>query len=298
MHRGRFLAWAWVALLAGCGTSQAAGDDQPAERVEIEATPAAAARPRRIESLSKVSLDGLDAAARQVWIEVVNDVTSPCGEPVSVARCVSEERACQRCVPAARYLARLAREGYEPAGIRELYRARYDSAAQVPIAVGDSPVRGAPMAPITVVEFSDFECPHCAHAHPILEQLVREHDGDVRVVYKNYPLEGHVHAREAARAAIAAQHQGKFWEMHDRLFDNQEHLEQADIERYATELGLDMARFHADLEDEVTEARVAADRALGTQLGVQGTPTLFVNGRPYLEPIESLSTYVQEEVDQ
>jgi protein-disulfide isomerase len=296
MHKGRFLAWAWLALLMGCGTNQAAGDDQAGEPVELEA--AESARPALIESLPRVSLDGLEPAARRVWVEVVNEVTSPCGEPVSVARCVSEERSCRTCVPAARYLARIAGEGYEPSELRELYRARFDQAAQVPIAVGESPVRGAPMAPITVVEFSDFECPHCARAHPVLERLVREHDGDVRVVYKNYPLDGHTYAREAARASVAAQRQGKFWEMHDLLFANQLHLAKADIERYAQQIGLDMARFRADLEDPATEARVAADRALGTELGIQGTPTLFVNGRPYLEPIENLSTYVQEEVDQ
>ncbi len=303
MQKGRFLAWAWVVLLAvcslaGCGTSQAEGDDHRAEPVELEAAPATAPRPPRIESLTQVPLDGLDAAARGVWTEVVNDVTSPCGEPVSLARCIAEEKSCRSCVPAARYVGRLAREGYEPAEIRELLRARYDRSAEVSIEVGDSPVRGAPMAPVTVVEFSDFQCPHCAHAHPVLERLVREHEGDVRVVYKNYPLPGHTHAREAARAAIAAQRQGKFWEMHDRLFANQEHLERVDIERYAQAIGLDMDRFRADLESEATEARVVADRATGAEVGVEGTPTIFVNGRPYLEPIENISTYVQEEIEQ
>ncbi len=286
-----------LAALAACGSGSAKGENERGEPVEIEARPPQRRAPA-IESLPQVPLDGLDAPARTAWVGAVNDLTSPCGEPVSLARCVADGRACRQCVPAARYLARLAAEGFEPAELRELFRARYDRSAEAHIDLGDAPVRGAPMARLTVVEFSDFECPHCAAAHPILERLVHEHEGDVRVVYKNYPLEGHAHARQAARAAYAAHRQGKFWEMHDRLFANQDHLEGPDLERHAEAIGLDMARFRADLASEESERRIVEDRAQGGTLGVDGTPTIFVNGRRYLGPLEDIGTYVREELEE
>jgi glutaredoxin len=275
----------------------AEGDDAHATPIEIEPT-ATATRPPAIESLPQVPLDGLDGPARAGWVSAVNEVTSPCGEPISLARCVADGGSCRQCVPAARYLARLAREGLEPVELRELFRARYDRSTHVELEAGEAPVRGAPMARVTVIEFSDFECPHCAAAHPVLERLVHEQAGDVRVVFKNYPLGGHTHARRAARAAVAAQRQGKFWEMHDLLFANQAHLDAPDLERYAEAIGLDMERFRADLASDESEQRVAADRAQGVAAGVTGTPTIFVNGRQYLGPIEDIGTYVREELEE
>ncbi len=296
MWKGCLVLLCTVALL-GCGSEAANGDEPAGDPIEIRAN-APERRAPEITSLPQVSLAGLDEDARATWAAAVNDLTSPCGEPISVARCVQDGRACQKCVPAARYLARLAGEGYEALELRELFRARYDRAAEHDIALGDAPVRGAPMARLTIVEFSDFECPHCAAAHPILERLVHEHEGDVRVVFKNYPLEGHAHARKAARAAYAAHRQGKFWEMHDLLFANQQSLESSDLERYAASIGLDMERFRADLASEASEQRVVEDRAQGAALGVNGTPTIFVNGRQYIGPVEDIGTYVREELDE
>src|SRR5690606_23331947 len=179
----------------------------------------------RVEALEGVSVAGLDAQSKEAWLEVVNDVTSPCGEPISLARCVAEEAGCRSCLPAARYLARLAADGYPAGELRDHFRARYDDSRRVEFDVGDSPVLGAPMAPVTIVEFSDFECPYCARARPLLERVVEEHPGQVRLVFKHYPLEGHVHSRLAARAAVAAHAQGKFWEMYKLIFDNQTKLE-------------------------------------------------------------------------
>lgn len=286
-----------LASLAGCGNGSAEDADGRGEPVEIEAD-APERRRAPIESLPQVPLDGLDDPAKTAWIEAVNDLTSPCGEPVSIARCVAEARSCRQCVPAARYLARLAGEGLEPEELREFFGARYDRSTKKEIELGESPVRGAPMGRLTVVEFSDFECPHCAMAHPFLERLVEEHDAEVRVVFKNYPLDGHAHARQAARAAYAAQRQGKFWQMHDQLFANQTHLEPADLERYAEAIGLDMERFRADLASEEAERRIVEDRAQGARLGVNGTPTLFVNGRMYMGPVEEIGTYVREELEE
>jgi protein-disulfide isomerase len=253
----------------------------------------------RIESLPQVDLAELTTAEKRTWRDLVNDMLSPCGEPVSVARCVAEERACRTCVPAARFLARLVTEGYEKAEIGELYDLRYGRDRHVELDVGGAPVLGAPTAPVTIVEFSDFECPHCAAAHPLLKRLVRELDGQVRLVFMHYPLtESHQRAMPAARASVAAGRQGKFWEMHDLLFENRGALSDEDFERYARQIGLDVERFQRDMRSEESRRAVERDRALGRQVGVTGTPTLFVNGRRFRGPLRSLPAYIQEELDQ
>ncbi len=253
----------------------------------------------RVESLPQVDLSDLTGSEQRVWRDLVNDLLSPCGEPVSVARCVVEERACRKCVPAARYLARLVTEGYEKTEIEELYELRYGRDGEVDIDVGDAPVRGAPMAPVTIVEFSDFECPYCGAAHPVLERLLHEYEGQVKLVFMHYPLtEAHPNAMQAARAAVAAGQQGKFWEMHDRLFENQAALSEEDLARYAREIGLDVERFEEDLRSEETQRRIERDKALGRRLDVTGTPAIFINGRRFREPPRTLPAYVREELDQ
>jgi protein-disulfide isomerase len=165
--------------------------------------------------------------------------------------------------------------------IEAMYKQRFDPASAKQIPVDGSPVRGPDSAPVTVVEFADFECPFCQRIAPELDELFEKRSAKVRFVYKFMPLSMHPHGEPAARAAIAAQAQGKFWEMHHQLFSNGTHLEDADIESYAKTLGLDLTRFHADLQAPATKARLDADRKLADALGVKGTPTLFINGREY-----------------
>jgi protein-disulfide isomerase len=252
----------------------------------------------KIEKLDRVNTSELTDGERRTWVELVNEQLSPCGEPVSVAACVAEARACGSCVPAARYLVRLVSEGYQKSEIQEFFAARYDPKKKVTIDVNDSPVKGAPMAKVTIVEFSDFECPYCGSAHPILSNVLAEMGGKVNLVFKNFPLDAHKNAQPAARAAVAAQAQGKFWEMADQLFEHQRELSPEKIRELAAKIGLDMARFDADLASEQTQARVESDKKEGAGLDVQGTPTFFVNGRPFREPLQSLTKYLREELDQ
>jgi protein-disulfide isomerase len=184
-------------------------------------------------------------------------------------------------------------EGYDRATIEERYEGRYGPEGRVELAVADAPSRGAADAPVTLVEFSDFECPHCGRAHGILNELLGAHP-DVRLVFKHCPLLMHPRAVPAARAAEAARTQGKFWEMHDLLFEHQRALEDADLEGYARQLGLDLERFRADLASPEVHARVEADRDEAARVGVQGTPTIFVNGRRFEESLETLEAYVKE----
>ncbi len=139
-------------------------------------------------------------------------------------------------------------------------------------------------APVTLVEYGDYECPHCGRAHPILRELQRRLGERLRLVFRNFPLaEIHPHARHAAEAAEAAAVQGKFWEMHDIIFENQARLADSDLGRYATKLGLDAQRIEDELAAGTHAQRVEADFSSGVRSGVNGTPTFFINGTRYDE---------------
>jgi protein-disulfide isomerase len=137
-------------------------------------------------------------------------------------------------------------------------------------------------APVTLVEYGDYECPYCRMAHQIVKAAQRELKGQLHFVFRNFPLaEIHPHARHAAQAAEAAAAQGKFWEMHDMLFEHQDGLEDADLVRYAEMLGLDAQRVARELEAGTYAKRVRDDFRSGVRSGVNGTPTFFVNGERY-----------------
>ncbi len=146
--------------------------------------------------------------------------------------------------------------------------------------VDKSPVRGAVDAPVTIVEFSDYQCPFCARAEPAIEEVLKDYPGKVRLVYKQFPLTSiHPHALGAAYAAAAAQQQGKFWEMHDLLFANQRALAPEQLASYAKQIGLDVDKFEKDMDSPEVKGLVQADMRLAQRVGIRGTPTIFVNGR-------------------
>lgn len=149
--------------------------------------------------------------------------------------------------------------------------------------VSDADHRAGPDdAPVTLVEYGDFECPHCGRAHPIVRDVRKRMGQRLRFVFRHFPLsQAHPHAMHAAEAAEAAGDQGRFWEMHDVLFENQEALEDPDLIRYAQELGLDEARVGRELESGAHEKRVRAHFRSGVRSGVNGTPTFFINGVRY-----------------
>ncbi len=149
---------------------------------------------------------------------------------------------------------------------------------EVPVNPGDA-IKGPANAKVTIVEFSEFQCPFCKRVNPTMDQIVKEYGKDVRIVFKHNPLSFHKDAPYASQAALAAGKQGKFWEMHDMLFENQRQLKPEDIEKYAQELGLNMAKFKADAESDAIKKQIAADQALAGKVGARGTPTFFINGK-------------------
>jgi protein-disulfide isomerase len=156
-------------------------------------------------------------------------------------------------------------------------------------------IRGSDDAPVTVVEYGDFQCLYCGQAEPVIRELLADF-GDVRYVFRHLPLHDvHPAAQLAAEAAEAAAEQGMFWEMHDRLFDHQDELRPRDLVRHAESLGLDVERFSADLRRHLGAARVAEDLDSADLSGVTGTPTFFINGRRHhgAYDIETLSAAVR-----
>jgi Na+/H+ antiporter NhaA len=149
----------------------------------------------------------------------------------------------------------------------------------VPVEPGYDHVRGPGRAPVTLVEYGDFECPYCGRAEPVVRELLAGR-GDVRYAWRHLPLtDVHPHALAAAEAAEAAARQGKFWEMHDQLLGHQDALTTPDLIRYAGQLGLDTERFTRDLHDHTGQAKIAADIDSADLSGVSGTPTFFINGK-------------------
>jgi len=141
-------------------------------------------------------------------------------------------------------------------------------------------IQGSADAPATLVEYGDYECPYCGAAYPIVKQVQARMGDRLRFVFRNFPITtSHPHAAQAAEAAEAAAAQGRFWEMHDLLYENQKRLEAADLHSYAEELALDVEAFDEDLTTHVHAARVHDDFMSGVRSGVNGTPTFYINGR-------------------
>jgi protein-disulfide isomerase len=165
-------------------------------------------------------------------------------------------------------------------------------------APADAASFGPPMAKVTIVEWSDFQCPYCARAAPVVEQLRQAYPKDVRFVFRHLPLPMHPDAPMAARAAVAAQAQGKFWALHDWMYQHQRELDRASLEKQAAALGLDMVKFRAGMDAPQTQSRIEADQRAAGALGVNGTPTFFVNGREHVGglPFEQLKGEIDREI--
>ena len=160
------------------------------------------------------------------------------------------------------------------------------------------PWKGGKNAKVTIVEWSDFQCPFCSRVNPTMDKIKETYGDKVKVVFKQNPLSFHKDAKPAAKAALAAHEQGKFWEMHDLLFANQKKLQAADLEGYAQQLGLNMAKFKAAMGSDKFDKQISADQAQAASLGARGTPAFFVNGRQLrgAQPFERFKEIIDEEL--
>ena len=236
-------------------------------------------------SVAMLKLDGVDTGSMttretQAWSALVASQLAPCKEvAVPLAQCVAEKRDCKACKPAAEFLSRQVQAGLPKEDIVASYEARFMPDKVKAIVIGDSATRGPSDAPVTLIEFADFECPSCGNAYPLFEAIYGHYEGKVRFVFKNFPLPAHSNAKLAAQAAVAAQKQGQFWGMHHVLFENQTRLTEPQLLGYAAKAGLDMAKFKAELHAEDAKTRIDAEFKQGDELGVDATPTLYINGR-------------------
>ena len=176
--------------------------------------------------------------------------------------------------------------------------ARPDPEKIYEIEIGDSPIRGSESAKVTIVEWADFQCPFCVRVHPTLEKIAEEYGDKVRFGFKHLPLSMHTKARAAHQASEAAHRQGKFWEMHDRIFANPKDLSEETYLRYANEIGLDIEKYKSDFSSSSVRKTIDADLAKARELGVSGTPSFFLNGRflSGAQPYGAFARVIDEEL--
>lgn len=263
--------------LTGCWTAPQPEFEDPGPQLpHVEEKPLPPVR-----DLPGVDTSRLDAKKRGDWWRLVNELYAPCPEQaVSIEQCVADARSCAACAPMAQLISDklgggMTREDAESAASRRFG----PDVKKVPL--HDSPAVGPANAPVTIIVWSDFQCPHCARAVPLLEKYQSDHADSVRLVHKFFPLEKHPKARGAAIAAVAAQRQGKYWEMEKIIFEHQDNLEPSDLAKYASEIGLDMERYEHDIGETITEAIVTRDVKDGNEAGLQSTPYILINGRHF-----------------
>jgi protein-disulfide isomerase len=170
----------------------------------------------------------------------------------------------------------------------------------VPVNIGSDHIRGSVNAPITLVEYGDYECPYTAMAYPIVKEIIRQFGDKIYFVFRNFPLNDiHPHAQAAAEAAEAAAAQDKFWKMHDYLFEHQKALDYHHLLEYAQKVGLDIEKFKKDMSGHAYTSLIEQSLKSGVDSGVEGTPTFFVNGVRYEGSwdLDTLSSFVKKSLN-
>jgi protein-disulfide isomerase len=208
----------------------------------------------------------------------------------------AKDTACKRAPFAVKYVVALLEDEYPEPAIREYYHQKYEVKDTVQLDLEKAPRVGPSDAPVRIVEFYDYGCSHCAEFRPKLKQVEQEHAGQVAAYFKMFPLGNWPDSRSAAQAALAANAQGRFAEMHDLLFANAHHNGEQEVKGYAAQLGLDLAKFAQDYQ--AFGPQVDADEGQGKALGINLTPTVYFNNRPYKGPLEPkyLGMWIDEEI--
>jgi protein-disulfide isomerase len=265
-----------------------------------------------LTGVAGLSWDGLTAGQKTTAMQAMNERNCECGCGMgSVAICAKKDPNCPRSPKMAKQVVDMAKQGKTltdllayidtenpKKGAGTPPAAAPQGGAKKVAIPAHAPRKGPKHAKVTIVEFSDFQCPFCSRVNPTLKQITDTYGKDVAIAFVNQPLSFHAQARDAAKAFLAANKQGKAWEMHDKMFANQQALTPADLDKYAGELGLNVARFKKDMADPATEKMVAEDQALAGSVGADGTPTFFLNGREIsgAQPFPAFKTIIDEEI--
>ena len=276
-----------VALVGPAATA----DDAQKLDEDARARAGGIARPYRDPNVPGVDLSGLSGTDVRRLIQILRSEPCPCGCGMNLLQCRREDPDCPTSPGLARSVASALRAGRSDEEIRAALGNAAPSEEELsPLGVREysftlagAPSRGPADAAVTVVEFSDFQCAYCALAQSWLKDILTTYPDDVRLVFKHFPSDGHEHAALAARAAVVAHEQGKFWELHDKMFTHMRQLDPDHIQEWAGEVGLESGRFRRALATRRYGERVALDRQEGEKAGVASTPTFFINGRRLLE---------------
>ncbi len=236
-------------------------------------------------TLGGVELTGLTPAQKATILKILREQGCTCGCNMKIAQCRVEDPGCSFSRGLAGVIVGAIKEGKkEKDALAAAAASRFtpkllDPPVAIPTA--GSPVTGASDARVTLVEFSDFQCPYCVKAVEKLEAVLKAYPNQVKLIFKQFPLEAHPQASISAAAALAAHQQSKFWEMHNALFANRDKLSRKTILDLAAKLELDMKRFTADLDSPEIKKAVARDVADGDHIGVDSTPSVFIDGQKY-----------------
>jgi len=232
------------------------------------------------QDLPGVDTKGLDKKARGKLETLLTMIPCPCDNSArtNMKQCV-EAKTCPPATDLAVHAVSKLKEGLGLEEVREALINKYmDDHVSFQFDLRGSPMKGAKKAKVVIVEFADFECPHCAAMRSTLTEVVKAFPNDVALYFKQFPLQHHEFSLQAARAALAAHQQGRFWQMHDIIFANQGSLKDESFKAFAAELGLNLKRFERDLKSDEILTRVREDLKEG-EGGVRSTPTLFINGK-------------------
>lgn len=265
------------------------GPSVPFEAPPAQGTAKPAAPPQKPEPVpAPPAQDKLNA--------LLEKLPSPCGKAMSLKKTLESDPSCKQGPFAKKYVERLMGVGLVDEEIPKVYGERYSAHTPATFVLEGSPFIGTPNAPVVLVEFFDYACPHCKEAAPVLAKMATDRSKDVVLYYKNFPL--HKSSMDTAKAALAAHQQGKFEAMHEALFAHQGNQSREEIFGYAKELGLDMAKFEKDFGDPAIEAKIKADKDEGLKADLKGTPTIYINGRPFSDFMlkEGLSEWIDEEL--
>lgn len=257
-----------------------------------------AADPVDTSPLTGIDVSKLDADKSQLFYKLLSSLKSPCGKAHSLRTSFTSDTSCKRAPFAVRYVLALVEDAAPEQLARDEYSKKYEKTEQpVKLDTSRAPHAGTDDARIKIVEFFDYECPHCQAFKTDMEQLITERSSQISVYYMMFPLESvHPQSRSAAQAALAAGQLGKFHEMHDRLFAPKAPHARDDVMGYAKDIGLDMAKFARAYDD--ASAQVTSDLKQGEAAGVSGTPTIFFNDRKYEGPAlaKYLGLWIDEEL--
>ncbi|MFL6350290.1 MAG: DsbA family protein [Bryobacteraceae bacterium] len=249
---------------------------------------------KKVDALPGVDLNGLTSAQKATALKILREHDCSCECGMKMAQCRVQDPSCSYSRGLATVIVDALKSGKsEPDAIAAAEASKFAHIQQrkllddpIAIPTGGAPALGPQNAPITLVEFSDFQCPYCIAAAPELAAVLKAYPAQVKLIFKQYPLETHSQAALAAAAAVAAHRQGKFWPMYDAMFATRDGLSKENLVALAQKNGLDLKRFEADLDATEVKEAITRDVQDGDRAGVEGTPTLFIDGQRYNGPIE------------